>query len=237
MQNFTNEDDLIQMRGEGLVGMPVPENLHHLENGQLVFDGSNLLDVSTITDWLIDDDGHKRHPDIHVDKDWQAMNCNFDDVLIVDGDLWRLETDADRLAAAKARALENVVVLANGFTSGVLAKYPVAERQGWPQKQAECEIIAAADKAGTNISTALGKTKIIKAIATTTSWDDATIVATAKAVIAKADEFSAIAAMVEVMRNQAEVAINAAGTLDELETTKLGLMQQANVLAQQYGLA
>ena len=203
---------------------------------KLRWNGHSFIDCTKHNDWLVDDAGNKRLPVMHPGSDWQAISCDFDDALILDNGNWRVETDADRLAAAKARALENVVVLANGYTSGVLAKYPVAERQGWPQKQAECEIIAAADKAGTNISTALGKTKIIKAIATTTSWDDATIVATAKAVIAKADEFSAIAAMVEVMRNQAEVAINAAGTLDELETTKVDLMQQADVLAQQYGL-
>lgn len=237
MQHFVPKDDLISMRGEGIVGLPVPADLQHIESAQLFFDGQNLLDASTVTDWLIDDSGSKRHPAMHGGKGWQAINCDFDDNLVLDTGQWRVETNADRFAQAKIVLIAGAVQAADSFTSSILAKYPAAEKAGWPQKQAECGIIIAADDASTSITEALNKTVLMKTIATAASWDNAATVLAARAIIAKANEFAAIAAMVEVMRNTADATINAASDWDELETAKTSLTQQAQALAEQYGLA
>ncbi len=229
--------DLIEAVGDdSLVGVDIPTNLNALDIGQLRFDGTAIVDASTITDWLIDDDGKKRLPAMHVAKTWQTIACNFNDVLILDIDVWRVETDADHLAAAKANAIVGIVSRANSFTASILSKYPEAERTAWPQKQAEAQIIMAADAASTSITTAVNKTVLLKAMKTAQGLTNAQVVTLAALIMTKAGEFATIAAMVEVMRSDAETAISAASDLTALDAVKITLTQQTETLAAQYGL-
>ena len=99
------------------------------------WDGKKLIDCVGIIDWLIDNSGNKRLPSsAHSDvNNWQNLTCSWDDVLIRDDTIWRVETDADRTA--------------NALTDRIIAI------------KAECgrRIYATASQAAqTNIATAVG---------------------------------------------------------------------------------
>lgn len=140
------------------------------------------------------------------------------------------------MTAAKDLAIAGTIRVANEFTASILDKYPAAEKAAWPQKQTEAAIIIAADDGGKSIAVALAETSILKTISSAATWDDEAAVAVARAIIQKANEFSAIAAMVEIMRETASATIGAAADLEALESAKTDLMQQASALAAQYGL-
>lgn len=97
------EGDMVVGRLDGdAVGVPVPDELRGLPNEQMRFDGQTLVDAADVTSWWIDDAGIK-----HLAEDpggtWQSMECAWDaPIMRVDG-LWRVETDADRLEAMKAK--------------------------------------------------------------------------------------------------------------------------------------
>ena len=144
--------------------------------------------------------------------------------------------DEQQLASQKQITLTNIVDLANQFTAPILAKYPQAETAGWSQKQAECQAIVTAADADQDIAPVLANTIIMKTIAAQAGLDNAAVEATARAVIAKAGEFAQIAAIVEVMREQAIAAVDAASDMEELDATKTQLMTSASALAAQFGL-
>lgn len=228
-----NGDIVIGKMKGNITGVPIPSELLDLPAARLRFDGINIVDAKEYNQFYIDADGIKHIVD---DGSWQALMCSFDDVLIWEDDIWRIETDADILTAAKAAAITGTVTAADRFTASILGKYPEAERAAWPQKQAESAIIIVADDASTSITTAINKTVLMKTIAGAAGWDNAATVVAAKAIIIKANEFAAIAAMVEVMRSTAELAINAAVDINDLEAVKSSLSEQAQTLAAQYGL-
>lgn len=140
---------------------------------------------------------------------------------------------AARLARSKESAKAAIVNRADAFTAPILSKYPEAERAGWDKREAEARaIIAAGDKAA-----AIAATSVIKALATAAGETTAATVARAEAIAAKADEFAAISAAVEIMRDTALTAIDAVTDADEMPATLEALAAQATALAAQYGLA
>lgn len=140
---------------------------------------------------------------------------------------------AQMLEHAKANARTAIIARANTFTAPILSKYPEAERAGWDKREAEARaIIAAGDKAA-----AIAATTVIKALATAAGETSAETVARAEAIAAKADEFAAISAAVEIMRDTALAAIEAVEDAADMPATLEALKAQATALAAQYGLA
>lgn len=143
------------------------------------------------------------------------------------------ELKASELHHQKASARSAVIARANTFTSPILSKYPEAERAGWDKREAEARaIIAAGDKAA-----AIAATLIIKALAVAADETTAATVARAEAIVAKAEEFAAISAAVEIMRDTALAAIDAVDDPADLPATLEALKAQALALAAEYGLA
>ncbi|WP_375590217.1 hypothetical protein ABWH89_05135 [Hoeflea alexandrii] len=137
------------------------------------------------------------------------------------------------LEHAKANARTAIIERANTFTAPILSKYPEAERAGWDKREAEARaIIAAGDKAA-----AIAATTVIKALATASGETTAQTVARAEAIAAKADEFAAISAAVEIMRDTALAAIEAVEDVADMPATLDALKAQATALAAQHGLA
>lgn len=232
------DGDLIvgRFNGDG-EGVEIPVELLAFDDAALRFDGEKTIDASDITDWVIDPSGRKRLPAMHLGSDWQEIDCAFDADLIFENDVWRVKTDADKLASAKTETLDAIVAAANQFTAPILKKYPTAEVTGWSLKRPESEAIIAAADASSSIPDALAETTIMKTLASGNGWNDAEVVAAARAVVAKAKQFAGISAMVEIMREQSVTAVEAANDLAELEVTKTQLMEAATALAVQYGLA
>ena len=229
--------DLIVGRfsGDG-EGVKIQAELLAFDDAVLRFDGEKIIDASDITDWIIDPSGRKRLPSMHPVSDWQELDCAFDVDLVFENGVWRAKTDADKLASAKTATMLAIVASANQFTAPILEKYPTAETSGWSLKEAESEAIIAAADASSSIPDALAETTIMKTLASGNGWNDAEVVAAARAVVAKAKQFAGISAMVEIMREQSVTAVEAANDLAELEVTKTQLMEAATALAVQYGL-
>jgi len=74
----------------------------------LRFDGSKIIDIRTRKSWLIDVWGNKRLPSMHSNSGWQELNCFWDDALVSEAGNWRIETDADRLAAVADLRLDEI---------------------------------------------------------------------------------------------------------------------------------
>ncbi|WP_299864364.1 hypothetical protein [uncultured Hoeflea sp.] len=139
----------------------------------------------------------------------------------------------EEFAALKEGLKASVIARADAFTAPVLSGYPEAERAGWPKREAEARaIIAASDKAA-----AIAETSVIKALAHAAGENTAATVARAETIAAKADEFAAISAAVEIMRDTALTAIDAVNDPADMPATLDALNAQATALAEQYGLA
>lgn len=133
----------------------------------------------------------------------------------------------------KQAATRTIIASANAFTAPLLAKYPQAEKEGWPARLAEANLILAAD----DKSAAIAQTTIIKALASAHNETEEETLDRANSIVTKATEFATISAMVEIMRDQALTAINAVDNREDMKPVLDGLAEQALALAKQYGLA
>lgn len=141
--------------------------------------------------------------------------------------------EALRLAAVQREARERIIAFADRATSPILSRYPEAERAGWHKREAEARsVIAAQDKAA-----AIAATSVIRALAEATGESTAATVARAEAIATKADEFAAISAAVEIMRDQALAAIEAVTDPADMPAVLDALKAQATALAAEFGLA
>lgn len=103
MTKLIIDGDLIvgQMDGDA-AGMPMPDEMRGLPHEQLRFDGETIVDAADVTSWWIDDAGVK-HLAEDPDGTWQSLECAWDDPVMRVNDIWRVEADADRLEAMKAK--------------------------------------------------------------------------------------------------------------------------------------
>lgn len=220
--------DFVTGAGKRLPGPEIPMHMRTMPVGRLrVLDGE-IVDAAGLSTFYIDADGRKHA----VPGDgWQEIDCQWDDKLNLDAETgdWYLETDAERLATAKAAALKLFIGFADGLTAPILRKYPVAETTGWGTKQAEAaHILGGGDVADT---------MLIKALATEHGLDAAGTTALAQSVIDRATEFAAIAAAIESLRNQAQAAIEAVNDTDQIAPTLAALKDAATIKAAELGLA
>ena len=230
IETITTDDDIEKLFPAALNYQPCSDETEQL---WIVVD-DEYLPPSTEVNFYVSPTGQRS---IEQQPDWQQLNAPFDCRMERDGDQWIVVTDAMRLASAKAKTMLAIVATANQFTAPILEKYPTAETSGWSLKQAESEAIIAAADASSSIPDALAQTMIMKALTSGNGWNDAEVVAAARAVVAKAKQFAGISAMVEIMREQSVTAVEAANNLAELEATKTQLMEAVTALAVKYGLA
>ncbi|RNC91116.1 MAG: hypothetical protein ED558_14275 [Oricola sp.] len=141
------------------------------------------------------------------------------------------------LDAAKADAVRRAIARADAFTAPILSAYPEAERAGWDKREAEARAIVGAADADGNVTEAIGATLIVKAMAEAGGWSQAQTIEKARGILAKATEFAAISAAVELMRERAMAAIDAAADEAALAATLETLDGEATALAAQHGLA
>lgn len=96
--------DIITAVGEGSsAGYAMPVDV---DRGRLRLDGQALVDIAAVTAFYIDERGLK-HIAQH-EPAWQPLTCSWNAELINDAGTWRVAVDADRLADAKARAVESL---------------------------------------------------------------------------------------------------------------------------------
>jgi hypothetical protein len=237
MRNFLFEKDILKAVFKHPTDETIacPDALENVPDEAIRFDGNAVVDARSIETWMIEPFGpssRKRLPAMNADEDWQILECGFDDVLIHGDNGWQVQSSEDELANAKIKIRANIVARANAFTAPILAKYPQAEIAGWDKREAEARsIVAAADKAA-----AISDTKIIKALALAAGENTNATLLRAEAIVAKADEFSAISAAVEVMRDEAITTIDAVTDIADIPATLDALKAQAQALAEQYGL-
>lgn len=136
---------------------------------------------------------------------------------------------ATDLAAEKALAKAEFIRHADRITAAILARYPAAETAGWPVKQAEAVMILG----GRPVS----DTVLIKAIAAAKGLKTAGVKALAESIVAKATEFAAIAAAVEMLRSDSESAIDGVKVAADLPAILKALKVAADAVAADLGLA
>ncbi|MBO6553262.1 MAG: hypothetical protein JJ926_03790 [Roseitalea sp.] len=141
------------------------------------------------------------------------------------------------LDQAKASTRLAAIARADAFTAPILAFYPEAERAGWDKREAEARAIVTAADADADLTAAIAETIIVKAMADAGQWSEAEAVDKARSILVKAAEFAAISAAVEMMREGAMAAIDAAADEDALAATLETLDTEATSLAAQFGLA
>ena len=105
-------DDLVVGVADGHIhdGAPIPQELQALSTNRLRWNGSAVVDAAQVSTWWIDENGHKRIA--QSDPAWQSLTCAWDAVLVNDGGTWRVQTDADRLAGAKAAGKSRLATIA-----------------------------------------------------------------------------------------------------------------------------
>lgn len=230
MRHYNVEADLVTGYMDGTGGSGIASDLI-AEPDQLRFDGEEIIDPSGLDLFAIDPLGRKRLPQM-ADPAWPVLDCAFDDTIIRTDDGWRVETDADRLAEAKAAARRAIIARANAFTAPILSAYPEAERAGWDKRETEARTILAAS----NRTDAIAASSIIRALANAAGENTTATVARCEVIVAKAEQFAAISAAVEVMRDQALAAIEAVEDAADMPAVLAALDDQGLALAKQYGL-
>lgn len=101
-----------------VAGPTIPNSLAGFPLDRLRFLGGRLVDAATITTFYVDERGFK-----HVDTGGdgrQALACAWNDVLVREGETWRVQNDADRLSLAKNRAKLRVDALAETIRLSVI---------------------------------------------------------------------------------------------------------------------
>lgn len=141
--------------------------------------------------------------------------------------------EAAILSAMKLDVRQVIIARANAFTAPILSAYPEAESKGWDKREAEARSVLAAS----NRTEAIAATVIIKALASAAGENTTATVARCETIVAKASQFAAISAAVEVMRDQALATIAAVDDIADMPAAMAALEGQATALARQYGLA
>lgn len=90
-------------------GVPVPVSLLGLPQERLRYDGEAVVDAADYSLFYVDPQGRKH---ITEGDGRQALACEWDDPLVLDGGTWRLESEADRSARARRDGARRVDALA-----------------------------------------------------------------------------------------------------------------------------
>ena len=85
-------EDMVIGRGSGIQGVELSDDLAKLPLGRLRYDGTQIIDGATVTDWYIDAAGAKR---IASGPGRQALTCEWDDLLSNETGSW-VVVDAEK---------------------------------------------------------------------------------------------------------------------------------------------
>lgn len=126
------ENDLVVGTIDGTVdGIAIPAELESIRLDRLRLKAGIIVDASDLDEFYVDETGIKHV----VDGDGrQLIECGFDDVLVKDGDLWRVSTESDQLVQVKVAAVARLTVacaaaIVGGYVSAALGsthRYPSA---------------------------------------------------------------------------------------------------------------
>ena len=143
------------------------------------------------------------------------------------------------LAAAKAQALVGVIVEANAISAAVVAPYPQAEQQTWPEQIAEARAVTASASAPTPMLAQLVAANAAGGVPTSAQVSAVTaaqITTLAASVLAKAAALQTIAVTIAALRQSAQTAIAAAPDAATLVTAITALQAQAAAAKTALGL-
>lgn len=122
MMKYAVLDDMVLGRGVGFDGVPAAD-LDDVPVDRLRFDGRLIVDIEAQTDFFIDVDGQKHL--VQHDAAWQPLICAWDDVIVNDAGVWRVENSGEALQ--KIRDLKLIALkearnaaLSGGFVSAAL---------------------------------------------------------------------------------------------------------------------
>ena len=190
------------------VGIPAPADLADLPLDRLRLVDGAIIDAATLTTFYIDDRGRKRAV---AGAGWQALDCAWDDVLVRDADTgdWRIETDADQLAVARADAIRRATALTDAAGGAITAEYSSSEMLSWSVKEAAARAVLA----GTAAAEEQAMIDTEAAIRSMAADQLATLI------ITKADEFRSAAAALAGQRSIAHAAITDAADQAAIDQT------------------
>jgi hypothetical protein len=104
----TVREDMVIGKGTGGDGIAIPSELSSLPLDRLRFDGQDIIDGATISDWFIDALGAKR---LQNGSGRQALTCEWDDVLEKQNGSWvvidALKASLKGYAASKRAGVMN----------------------------------------------------------------------------------------------------------------------------------
>ncbi|MBL4757562.1 MAG: hypothetical protein JKY32_07980 [Rhizobiales bacterium] len=83
-----------------------PKGFEAVPVERLGFDGNNIIDLAEINQFYISAMGVKNV--VHAEPKWQLLNCFVDDILFMENGVWRVQTNADKLAAIADQRLNEI---------------------------------------------------------------------------------------------------------------------------------
>ncbi len=102
MKAIIQKDIVISLGSLGNIDVPL--SLQTLPINQLRFDGQTVIDASQATQFFICDSGIKHV--VQHEKSWQQLDCQFCDVVVNDGNTWRIQNAHD-IYQAKYSEVDN----------------------------------------------------------------------------------------------------------------------------------
>jgi len=104
--------------GDASEGVSVPVALRGKPIDELRHHAGRIKHLSEFSKFFVDDFGKKRVE--RVSAAWPEVTCAWNAALVRDGDSWRIETAADKLAALKAKAKTTIDAQAERLRQSVI---------------------------------------------------------------------------------------------------------------------
>lgn len=183
-------------------GVEMPETIAGLPLDRLRHIDGAIVDIAAREAFYIDGLGRKRVD--QLDPAWPEIACVWDDALIRDGEVWRVESAGDRLTATRAGALNSIDVAAE-FARLRFITLGAGQAMVYQAKGEEARA-ALADP------TPLPETYPL--LAASLGIDGETIAEVAEAILAIETQWRAVAAQIERTRLVAKRDVGAAADVD-----------------------
>jgi len=99
MKKVIISEDLIIKESISDIGIVLPEEFENTPLINLRYDGTNFIDISTVSNFFICDEGHKHI--INLTGTWQPLNVHYQRELICETGIWRGITNVEKLERYK----------------------------------------------------------------------------------------------------------------------------------------
>ncbi len=130
----TVREDMVTGRGTGIEGVPLPDEFSSLPLDRLRYDGTAVIDGSTVSDWYIDASGAKR---LSSGAGRHALTCAWDDVVENHDGTWTVVDGAK--AALKSYAASKRAGVING---GCIVTVSGSPLKVWADTQTQTALTA-----------------------------------------------------------------------------------------------